>query len=70
MERIEMIIRRRSMFSGHENTMDLPVTQEQLDRWADGELVQSVFSFLSPAEREFIMTGVTDEEWNQAFSGL
>ena len=50
--------------------MDLPVTQEQLDRWSDGELVQNVFSFLSPSEREFIMTGVTDEEWNQAFSGL
>ena len=60
-----MMITKKSMFSGTANTMDLPVTREQLDRWQGGELIQNVFPFLSPAEREFLMTGCTDEEWDE-----
>jgi len=65
MERIEMMITKKSMFSGTAHTMDLPVTREQLDRWQGGELIQNVFPFLSPSEREFLMTGCTDEEWDE-----
>lgn len=46
--------------------MDLNVTQEQLDQYESGDvLIQDVFPHLTPAEREFIMTGITEEEWNQ-----
>jgi len=63
-----MIIEKKSAFSGKMNTMDLPVTQEQLDRWQKGrELIQDVFPHLSPDQREFLMTGTTPEEWNAAF---
>ncbi len=58
-----MIIRRTSPFSGQDNTMDLPVTQAQLDLWQGGELAQNVFSNLNAEQREFIMTGITPEEW-------
>jgi hypothetical protein len=47
--------------------MDLPVTQDQLDEYYDGVLLQEAFPNLSPGEREFIKTGITDEEWEAAF---
>ena len=62
-----MEITRRSPFSGIHHVMDLPVTQEQLDRWQAGELVQNVFPHLSADEREFIMTGITAQEWDEEF---
>ena len=43
--------------------MDLNVTEAQLGRWEAGELIQNVFPDLSPDDREFLMTGVTAEEW-------
>ena len=62
-----MEIARRSPFSGLHHVMDLPVTQKQLDRWQAGELVQNVFPHLSADEREFIMTGITPQEWEEEF---
>jgi len=63
-----MMITKKSMFSGTAHTMDLPVTREQLDRWKGGELIQDVFPFLSRSEREFIVTGVTESEWDHEFA--
>ena len=63
-----MMITKKSMFSGTAHTMDLPVTREQLDRWKGGELIQNVFPFLSRSEREFIVTGTTQDEWDQEFA--
>jgi len=60
-----MMITKKSIFSGTAHTMDLPVTREQLDRWKGGELIQNVFPFLSRSEREFIMTGTTQDEWDR-----
>lgn len=62
-----MQIVRRSPFSGNINVMDLPITQLQLDRWKAGELAQNVFCGLSADEREFIMTGITPQEWDEQF---
>jgi len=63
-----MIVVRRSPFSGKTHTMNLPITEEQLKRWESGELIQNVFPDLTPDEREFIMTGITSEEWNEEFN--
>ena len=63
-----MLITRKSLISGIEHTMDLPITYQELDRWYDGELIQEVFYYLNPAEREFIKTGITEEEWETLFS--
>ena len=57
------------MFTGKTRTLDLPVTQEQLDRWQGGELIQRAMPNLTPDQREFIKTGVTAEEWDTAFGG-
>ena len=62
-----MEIIKTSMFSGVEHQMDLPITAAQLRRWEEGELIQNVFPDLTRGQREFIMTGMTEDEW-QDFS--
>ena len=57
-----------SPISGNINTMELPIRQGQIEYWqASGELVQNVFPHLNADEREFLMTGITPEEWSTAF---
>ena len=63
-----MLVERRSSFSGDINAMELDVTEEQLERFAAGQgYVQTVFPNLSADEREFILTGITADEWNKMF---
>jgi hypothetical protein len=62
-----MKITRTSGFTGKVHTLDLDVTQEQLDDWKSGTLIQNAMPQLSPDEREFLMTGVTKEEWDETF---
>ena len=62
-----MKITRTSMFSGIERTLDLPITEAQLTDWKGGTLIQKAMPQLSADEREFVMTGVTAEEWSNEF---
>ena len=62
-----MLITRKSLISGNINTMSLPITEEQYTAWEQGTLVQDAMPHLSPDEREFIMTGITPEEWADNF---
>jgi hypothetical protein len=65
-----MDITRTSPITGKVCTMDLPITQEQLDRYyVAGELLQNAFPNLTAGEREFVKTGITDEEWSTLFGG-
>ena len=58
-----MIITRTSMTSGITRTRDLPVTEGQMEAYAQGELLQNAFPNLTPGDREFIKTGITQSEW-------
>jgi len=62
-----MKVTKTSGFTGKEHTMDLPITPEELERWRSGALIQDVFPQLSADQREFLMTGVTKEEWDETF---
>ena len=63
-----MLITRTSKITGQEHTLDLNVTPEQLFRINSGiELIQKIVPHLSPADREFLITGITDEEWKELF---
>ena len=62
-----MLITRKSLISGNINTMSLPITEEQYNAWEQGTLVQVAMPHLSPDEREFVMTGITPEEWADNF---
>lgn len=59
-----MKITRTDPFTGKENTMELDITQAQLERWQNGELIQNVFPFLTADEREFLKTGITPDSWD------
>ena len=62
-----MLISRTSLFSGNTKVMDIDVTQEQLNAWENGTLIQNAMPHLTSDEREFIKTGITPEEWDSAF---
>ena len=64
-----MIVRRTSILSGKTTEREMPVTQEQLDRHRNGELIQDVFYMLSDEDREFIVSGITSEEWDKLYKG-
>ena len=59
-----MKITRTSSASGVTRTLDLNITQQQLIDYEKGMKIQYAFSNLTASEREFFMTGITDEEWN------
>jgi hypothetical protein len=63
-----MVVTRKSIFSGIIRSVDMPtVTEDKIERWMNGELIHIVFPELSDDEREFIMSGVTKEEWDAEF---
>lgn len=63
-----MIVKRQSMITGIWNEMDLPVTSKQLKMYENNEgTLQDIFSDLTASQREFIKTGIVDEDWDFAF---
>jgi len=62
-----MIVERVSPFTGEIRKKDLPITQEQLDSWRSGSLIQKAFPHLNDSDREFILTGISDDEWDEMF---
>lgn len=63
-----MLITKQSMMSNKLRTMDIDVTQEQLDAWIQGKgLIQNIMPNLSADEREFLMTGITPDEWDATY---
>jgi hypothetical protein len=62
-----MLVTRTSIITGVTRTLDLPVTEEQLTAHKSGTHAQNAFSDLSADLREFIISGVTPEEWDKLF---
>lgn len=65
-----MIVTAISQLTGVKHTMDIPgVTEERLARcWRfspvrEGKHIQDEFPELTTDQREFLMTGITPEEW-------
>jgi hypothetical protein len=61
------LIERRSPFSGEFNTMEIDFETEDYIKWRGGTLIQNAFPYLTPNEREFLITGITPEEWAKEF---
>lgn len=62
-----MQITRRNPFTGDHHTQDIAVTAEQLHAWQNGALIQDAMPNLTADEREFILTGMLPEQWNEVF---
>lgn len=62
-----MEVTRTSILSGVTRTKNIDVTMNQMQKWSEGANIQDVMGNLTDDEREFIMTGITADEWNDTF---
>lgn len=61
---------RKSLASGKTHTIDIPITQEEWEKFLKSNvMIQHAFPHLSPEQREFLISGTTPEEWNDLFGG-
>lgn len=63
-----MLVAKVSPMSGQVNQLELPITQDAYEAWRSGSLIQNVMPQLSPAQREFLITGYTPEEQEVLFA--
>ena len=62
-------VTKQSIITKKMNTMELPITQEHLDMYETvGDiLVQDAFPNLDIGQREFLISGITPDEWVETF---
>ena len=60
-----MKVTKVSGLTGVTHQRDIDVTRERLIRHANGELIQDVCPTLSAEDREYLISGVTREEWRR-----
>lgn len=61
-----MLVTRRSLMTNKIHTLEVSVTQEQMDEFMNPDrtrLVQDIFPDLSPELRDFIKLGIHPDEW-------
>ena len=64
-----MEITKISLSSGKAHTLDIPITEEQYTKFLSStDLIQNEFPNLSADEREFLISGITKEEWDDIFN--
>lgn len=62
------VVTARSVFTGNTQSMSLPLTEAQFTSWrSSGAYIQTALPHLTPDQREFLLTGATPEEWDDAF---
>lgn len=64
-----MNITRESNLTGRIHIMKIPgISMQDITKFHNGnQLIQDAFPNLTPDEREFILTGITPEEWDSVF---
>ena len=63
-----MKLTRQSLASGKTRTKDLPITPAQYVKYIRGEgNVQDIMPHLPAEDREFLISGVTQEEWDELY---
>lgn len=60
-------VTKTSPISDTTRTRTFSATAEQWQAYDEGALIQHALPHLSNGDREFLMTGITDEEWDEAF---
>ena len=62
-----MQITRTSPVSGITRSLEIPCTEKQMAAYKDGALTQDAFPDLTADQREYILTGITKDEWDRLF---
>lgn len=69
-----MKVTKISQLTGIEHTLELNITPEELfrveNRRNTTELIQNIVPHLSVPDREFLMTGITNEEWIRIYGEI
>lgn len=63
-------VTRRSPLTGQDNSMDLEVGGQKILDFYDNKIpgtIQSIFPELDATEREFLLTGYTQADWDRMF---
>ena len=61
-----MHVTRTSPLTDETNTLFIAgLTQDMLDSWHNGALIQEALAGIPQGLREFIMTGITPDEWDE-----
>ena len=59
------------MYSGKTRTLEIPISEDEYRKYlVSSQDIQTLLPQLSAGQREFIMTGITDEEWEEMNEGL
>jgi hypothetical protein len=66
-----MQIKRKSVISGIVRELNIPVNPDDYAAWQAGHgNIQDMMPYLNERDREFILSGITKDEWNSAFQEL
>ena len=64
-----VVVENRSTVTGKIDTMTFNMSMIEFENcfvlWEDGALIQNAFPMLNADEREFLMTGMTPDDWNK-----
>ena len=64
----QMVVCAISAATGVKHAMPLEITEAQVYDWVNGASIQDAMPTLSSEGREFLMTGITQLEWDSLFS--
>ena len=64
----QMVVVAISAATGEKHAMPLEITEAQVYDWVNGASIQDAMPQLSAEGREFLMTGITQVEWDSLFS--
>ncbi len=63
-----MLITATSSLTGQSNSQDIPLTPQEFEtawhKYQTGTFIQDAFPMLSDDQREFLLTGITRDEWD------
>lgn len=63
-----MYIKRKSVITGIEHTRFIPANPDDMLAWQAGiGSIQELMPYLTDTDREFLLSGITPEEWDGAF---
>jgi hypothetical protein len=63
-----MKIQRKSAYSGKVRSKDIPVDPQDWALYQTGSVcISEAMPYLSDADRDFILSGIVDGEWEEAF---
>ena len=62
-----MIVTKKSILTGKVRQREIDISSAQLKEWEEGALIQNVMPDISVNDREFLISGITQQEWNEIY---